>query len=468
MGLCIGLMLTPCGWAWAAEPVAGAPAPQISAEPSLGAPNVLTIDDAYQLTLKTHEQIRIAEKELEKARLQPFKAWTLLTPRAAFVGRYTRYSRAESFQTTSQGGGGAGALPPEIFPLNLFEGDFQVVQPIFDKTFLTRKQAASDILDSGRYNLRFTAKEILFKVAGAYYNVLKAQSLVEVAQQTLGLAKDSLRVAEARFRVGEETKTAVLRAEVDVAKAERDVTRTTNNLKLQRAVLGNLINREPTFEVIAPQPVAAAGETLKAYQDLAFKCRDDLKIQIDNLRLAKYNRDLVREELYPNANATFTYARVTPQTLVQLDDFWNLAVALNVPIFEGGLTYVNLKEAGKSIKQAELRVDDLKKQIAIEVEDAYLQVQTLASTLVTLQKQAELAAENYNITFKQFQVGVATSLDVTDALTSLNSARTDLANERYNYQVALLNLQRVTGTFGLAYTASLAPEVAGQSCLGIF
>jgi outer membrane protein len=462
---CLALVLLLSGPGWAQE---SAPA-EAKAEARPAPPEVVTIEDAYWMALKTHEQIRIAEQELEKARLQPLKAWTLITPRARFLGSYTRYSRSINIAGMPTGGGpGAlGVTVPTVFPLNLYQGDFQVVQPIFDRTFITRREAAGNTIDSSRYTLRRTAKEILFRVASAYYEVLKAQSLVEVARQTLGLANDSLRVAKARFQVGEETKTAVLRAEVDVARGERDLTQSVNNLEIQLAVLANLIDREPTFEVVAPAPVEPVSEPLHIYQDLALKYRDDLRVQEDNLQLAKYDRDLVREELFPSANATFTYTRVTPQTIIALDDFWNLVVALNVPIFEGGLTYVNLAEAGKSIRQAELQVENLKKQIQIEIKDAYLRVRTLASTLATLEKQAELAAENYDIVFKQFKVGVATSLDVTDALTALTSARTDLANERYNYQVAILNLQRVSGTFALDYTASLGPEADGF-CLGLF
>ncbi len=458
LGLCLCLVLLLGGVA-AAE--AEAPGPAAEARP---APRVvLTIDEAYRQALQTHEQIRIAEKEVEKANLQPLKAWTLLTPRARFLGSYTRYSRSVNIA------GGTAPTPviPEVFPLDLYQGNFQVTQPIFDKTFLTRREAAESTIGSTRYSLQRTTKEVLFLVASAYYNVLKAQSLVQVARQTLDLATEEVRVAKARFAVGEETKTAILRAEVDVARAQRDLTQSANNLKLQLAVLGNLVSREPTFEVASPEPVAAAEEPLADYQKQALKYRDDLRVQLYNLELAKYQRDLVQEELYPDANATFTYSLVTPETIIQLNNFWNLVVSLNVPIFEGGLTYVNLAEAKKSVKQAELQVDNRKKQIAIEVEDAYLQVRTLAGTLATVEKQAELAAENYDIVFKQFQVGVATSLDVTDALTSLTSARSDLVNERYNYQIALLNLQKAAGTFALDYAAALPQEVKGGSCLDL-
>ncbi|MFH0808888.1 MAG: TolC family protein [Pseudomonadota bacterium] len=465
-GLFLSFSLVSPGWAGAREAVTPAERNAADGQQLEGAcpapTGPLTLAEAYRRALQTHEQVQIARTEVEKARLQPLKAWTLLLPRIDLLGSYTHYGTTETAGTP-----GTPGASEKIFPADLYQANLQVVQPLFDRTFLSRREAAGSTIKVSRYTLTQTGREILFRVASACYNLLKAQSLITVASETLDLAREEVRVADARFRVGEETKTAVLRAEVDVARAERNLTQARNNQKLQAAILGNLIATGPVSSVDAPEPRPTVQEPLDVYQKLAGDNREDLKAQCENLKLTQYNRDMVQEELYPVANATLNYARVTPQTLIALDNLWTLMFSVDVPIFEGGLTYVNLREADKNIQQARLRVGDLRKQIMIEVEDAYLQVQTLAGTLATLQKQAELAAENYNIVFKQFQVGVATSLDVTDALTSLSSARVDLANERYNYQVALLNLDRVTGVFGQDYLSDLAPEPA-KGWLGLF
>ena len=47
----------------------------------------------------------------------------------------------------------------------------------------------------------------------------------------------------------------------------------------------------------------------------------------------------------------------------------------------------------------------------------------------------------------QYRVGAATSLDVQSALNELNTARTDLSAQTYDYQVALRNLDLATGVF---------------------
>ena len=80
-----------------------------------------------------------------------------------------------------------------------------------------------------------------------------------------------------------------------------------------------------------------------------------------------------------------------------------------------------------------------------------LTVQTHESILNNLKKQVELAQKNYDIIFSQFEFGSATSLDLNQALTTLDSAKTDLITKTYDYQVVLLNLEKATGMFAMDF-----------------
>ena len=62
-----------------------------------------------------------------------------------------------------------------------------------------------------------------------------------------------------------------------------------------------------------------------------------------------------------------------------------------------------------------------------------------------------MAQENYTITSKQYRVGLSTSLDVNTALNALNQVRTQLTDQTYAYQIALLRLQQTTGVFATDY-----------------
>ncbi len=59
--------------------------------------------------------------------------------------------------------------------------------------------------------------------------------------------------------------------------------------------------------------------------------------------------------------------------------------------------------------------------------------------------QLAFAAENYNAVTRQFDFGLASSLDVLDANNLLVSAQRQLANAEYGYQLAIFRLKRTTG-----------------------
>jgi outer membrane protein len=103
-------------------------------------------------------------------------------------------------------------------------------------------------------------------------------------------------------------------------------------------------------------------------------------------------------------------------------------------------------EAKAKARQADHGLSDLKQSVGVEVEDAYLNLLTISAVIDRLQAESEYAADNYNSVTKQFQYGLANSIDVIDANTLLLTSERELANARYDYELAILKLKRATGT----------------------
>jgi len=120
-------------------------------------------------------------------------------------------------------------------------------------------------------------------------------------------------------------------------------------------------------------------------------------------------------------------------------------VSLTFPFFEGGLRMAEYKEAVAKERQARLAFDDLKKNVDIELKAACLDLDTLKGSLKFLEDQQTFARDNYNAVMKQFENGLATSLDVMDANTLLLTADRDLAKALYNYQIAYLMVKKSSG-----------------------
>ena len=200
-----------------------------------------------------------------------------------------------------------------------------------------------------------------------------------------------------------------------------------------------------------PSPATPRGEEYPVLLTRALDGRQDLRARKLAVGLARERRNLVLTRYLPQVSAEFSYPRLDPETFANRDEFWTLLVNLRWSIFDGGSRELDVREADETIAQAELRVRELEKRIRVEVREALLMVETLYATLETLRTQVALARETYDLTSKQYRVGLATSLDVNTALAALNQVRTQLTNQSYAYQIALLALDNAVGVFARAY-----------------
>jgi outer membrane protein TolC len=412
----------------------------------------ITLDEAYQLAVGNEEQVKIAERELAKAQLLPWRALSLLTPRADVLGTFTRNKEEISFTQTSTLPGQTNT-PSLIAPLESWVGTFAVNQPIIQPSFLPSWQLGKDAIRQNEQQYDFTVREVLFGVARAYYEVLRAQAQVGVSRDTLKLTQDELKQAQVRFRVGEVTKTDVLRADVEVARAERAVITAENNLQLTLAVLARTIGLRGPVRVVEPTPPVSSGERYEQLLNKAYKNRQDLRAQDAAVDVARQQRNLVRARYFPSVGALWRFPKLDTPTFANRDEFWTLTLNFQVPVFDGGVRELDLQEQNENLAQAQLQFDRLKKDIGVEVKQSLLAVETLAATLDTLKKEVALAQENYDITSKQYRVGLATSLDVNTALNTLNQVRTQFIDQTYAYQVSLLGLDRTVGLFAQDYVS---------------
>jgi outer membrane protein TolC len=446
--------------AFAQKPLPRNTAPAESAQPQDDADmgeespetsQILRLEEAYQLALTNEEQLKIAARELAKAQLLPWRAVTLLTPRAEISGIFTRNKEEISF-TQQQ------TLPGQtntsvIRPLESWQGTFILTQPILQPSFLPTYRLGKETVQQSKQQYGFTVREILFGVARAYYDALRSREQVRVARDTLTLTTDELRQAQARFRVGEVTKTDVLRAEVEVARAERALIGNRNALQLAFATLARVVGVHEPVRVAEPTPLVSRGEPYDRLVEKAYGQRQDLRAQASAIAASRERKNQVLARYVPQINTQWQYPRLDSPTFANRDKFWVLTLNFQVPIFDGGVRELDLLEQQENLTQSELQLERLKKDIGIEVKQTLLEVATLESTLETLKKEVSLAQENYKITSKQYAVGLATSLDVNTAVNTLNQVRTQLIDQTYAYQVALLALDRAVGIFGQDYVS---------------
>jgi outer membrane protein TolC len=89
------------------------------------------------------------------------------------------------------------------------------------------------------------------------------------------------------------------------------------------------------------------------------------------------------------------------------------------------------------------------------VENNYLELIAQKGILKSAQDQLVYAEDNIRAIAKQFEYGLASSLDVIDANNLLISAQKQVADATYNYQFFILRMMRVTGTSLMEFVSNL-------------
>lgn len=411
---------------------------------------VLTLDEAYQLAIQNEEQIEIAARELAKAELLPWRALALMAPRGEIAASYSRNKDSIAFNAPREMRsvfGGTSVIRPQ----DNWHGSLEVTQPLLKPSFFPAWRLGKQAVEERKQRYDFRVRRILLGVAKAYYELLRYVAQAKVARDTLVLSREESNRAQIRFRVGEVTKTDVLRAEVAVGRAERSVVVEDNRLKMSRTVLARVVGLAEGVSVTEPPRTETMELDYAKLLDFAYANRQDLRAESLNIAIARENKNMVLARYLPEVHARFSYPRLDPETFANRDEFWSFFVNLRWSIFDGGMREIDLLEANENISQAELGVDELKKNIRVEVKGALLTVQTLETTLETVRNEVSLANENYVMTSKQYRVGLSTSLDVNTALNALNQVRTQLIDQTYAYQIAILNLDDTTGSFAENY-----------------
>ncbi|WPX34181.1 TolC family protein [Actimicrobium sp. CCC2.4] len=124
----------------------------------------------------------------------------------------------------------------------------------------------------------------------------------------------------------------------------------------------------------------------------------------------------------------------------------DVAVRLNIPIYEGGATSA---QTGQAVKHLDTALQDLerdRRQVERQTRAAYrgvvsgmVRVRALDKSVIAFESAQHLKEEGY-------KAGVSTLLGVLDAERDLYAARRDAAQSRYDFQLNALRLKQAAGT----------------------
>jgi outer membrane protein TolC len=403
------------------------------------APAQMTLEQAYDRALATDQTIALALQAVVQSDLQPARALTRLTPRLNGTLGTDQNGNTDKGLDFDRNNGGRARVA--------------LSQPLVDPTVGPAYRAGLLTAQESRLDYRTKIRDTALVVASSYFEVLQQQALVTVNKESLRLAGEQKKLAEERLSVGEVIRTDVLTADVTLQRARRTLVGSENALRLARTLLANVLNYDPGSEigVVEPEAYALPAEDLPGLRERARRQRDDLQRLLTTVLRRGENLSETRASYLPSITASVSAGRnvnsssTSDGTDGQTD--YSAGLSVSIPLLNGGEKALDLKRDAAEIAKARLDYEKAVKQSDEEVTTAFLDTRTLQQTLISLRAEVKSAEENYSLLQQQYRLGESKSLDVLQALTDLNTSRTDLAVSLYQYQLACRELAARTADF---------------------
>lgn len=354
---------------------------------------------------------------------------------------------AELFGQMGAGGGGIPGFPA---PGVVVDNTIQASQVLFD-AFRTRDAIAiADIQnDIARLSVTQAEQDAMANAAAAYFNVLRAQGLTDVASNTVKQAQEHLRLGDVRLRAGTGTKAEVLQLRAQLANAQQQYTQARTGATLARLQLSNAVNAPVRDRRLDPDPgvpslqVAAQGSMDEGLSRRTEIQQLQLGEKIDETRVSLESR-----ALWPTVAAVGRYAqRGFSQGM------FTAGLGLNWTLFDGFKVRAKIEQARADAEAAKVQMEQLRQNIALEINQQFETREEARARIVTAREGLASAQEAYRLAVHRFEVGMAAPSELTDVQNTLVQAGNNYVQAVNDLRMAELKLAKALGVDLAAYLA---------------
>ncbi|MCL2524384.1 MAG: TolC family outer membrane protein [Betaproteobacteria bacterium] len=303
-------------------------------------------------------------------------------------------------------------------------------------------------------NYALARQDLILRVAQAYFDILFADENLSAVRANKEAISQQLESAKKNFEVGAATITDTHEAQARYDLALAQEIAAESDLEVKRSALQAIIGRDPgdlaqlrkNAEASGPQPADLRQWVSAAEQD-------SIAVQMQQVALAIAEREVDRQRAghYPTVDlvANRGYGKSYYEGFGVLEnDYRNVGVQLNLPLYLGGQVSSRQREASANRGAAQSTLEAARRNAALAARQHYLgvsnglaQIRALKAALLSSQSALESNRLGY-------EVGVRINIDVLNAENQVYVTRRDLARATFDTLLAQLRLKDAVGALG--------------------
>ncbi|MBR6885098.1 MAG: TolC family protein [Prevotella sp.] len=316
-------------------------------------------------------------------------------------------------------------------------------------------------LEAATADLEKAKNDIRMQVAQAYVQILYNLELCEVANRQIEIDSMHVHRLTEMMKNGKASGTEVAQQEASLAQSRLTATQADNDYRLSLLSLTQLlelpspegftISREVNQELWNEVHTLPSPDVI--YQE-ALIIKPEIQAEQSRLASSAKNIDIAKSAKLPSlslsgglgTNYYKTSGLPGDKFFKQLNNNFSqfLGLSLNVPIFNRFETRNNIKNAQLSQYNQQLQLDNVKKNLYKEIQQAYYNAVTSEAKYQSSEQAKRSQEEAFRLMSAKYEYGKANITEFNEAKNNLMKAESDLVRAKYEYlyQNALIEFYR--------------------------
>jgi outer membrane protein len=310
--------------------------------------------------------------------------------------------------------------------------------------------------DSAYFAFRNILDQLLATVKTQFYQVVVNRELIKVQEQSVHLLESQLKDQQNRFEAGTVPRFNVLQAEVALYNQLPQLITAQNNYRIAKITLAKTLGLDfqpgrgenPPLEVVGEMPYNPRTISLVDAIELGKERRPFLKQARANVLNQLQQVRATAGQYLPTITTSGGGEWVSSPINSSWHDIskgWIATVQGSMPIWDSGAIAGQVIQQRALFSEAKITYDDDVRQVELEVQTAYSNLQQNQELIKSQEKNVELADEALRLAKARLDAGAGVQLDVLNAQVQLLTAQTTRLQALFGYNSSLAEFDRATG-----------------------
>lgn len=338
------------------------------------------------------------------------------------------------------------------------QGTLTLSQPLLGLIPLSHTVEQKNIALKISQTLENASKNQAALLGAQYYlNLQLALAQLSIANANLTTLQKSKQDAETLFQTGSIYKDDYLRILLQYTQAQQGVVSAQSGYDVAKFSLAQSLGlKNPELVQVEPQSVSYWESKkfnipdLEVSKQIALKHNQNIQAAEENIKLAEVNKTLSEDNYLPSLNAVVNYNKNLnsydyQNSPTHPENTLSYGFQLTWNIWDWGVRAAQNSALTEQIANEKYQSEEEKETILNNVVSQYYTIENNVNAVKTAITSVATASEAFDLVSFRFLNGQVTALDLVTAQQNLTTSKADLAQARFNLDLAWLTFQTVLG-----------------------